>query len=131
MGVGKRGARDGESGNPSIPTTIAGAEYILLIATSFVERCVLRLLAVKRSPPRRSVSNLAPLDPTGRETQRIHCCHRDAGNRILGADENRVCLTCADQNSTVVFPLPVDIITPFLRNPEMLRGVVDSFNHRG
>lgn len=37
----------------------------------------------------------------------------------------------ADQNSTVVFPLPVDIITPFLRNPEMLRGVVDSFNHRG
>lgn len=24
----------------------------------------------------------------------------------------------ADQNSTVVFPLPVDIITPFLRNAE-------------
>ncbi|CNM45507.1 SPFH domain-containing protein/band 7 family protein [Mycobacterium tuberculosis] len=37
----------------------------------------------------------------------------------------------ADQNSTVVFPLPVDIITPFLRNPEMLQGIADSFNHRG
>jgi regulator of protease activity HflC (stomatin/prohibitin superfamily) len=30
----------------------------------------------------------------------------------------------ADQNSTVVFPLPVDIITPFLRHPELLDGVV-------
>jgi regulator of protease activity HflC (stomatin/prohibitin superfamily) len=37
----------------------------------------------------------------------------------------------ADQNSTVVFPLPVDIITPFLRNPESLKGVVENFNHRG
>lgn len=26
----------------------------------------------------------------------------------------------ADQNSTVVFPLPVDIITPFLKHPELL-----------
>ena len=26
----------------------------------------------------------------------------------------------ADQNSTVVFPLPVDIITPFLKNAEVL-----------
>lgn len=41
----------------------------------------------------------------------------------------------ADQNSTVVFPLPVDIITPFLRNPaltgkigEALNGVAD--HHR-
>jgi len=37
----------------------------------------------------------------------------------------------ADQNSTVVFPLPVDIITPFLRHPEMLQGVVENLNHRG
>ncbi|OBJ88436.1 hypothetical protein A9W97_01455 [Mycobacterium gordonae] len=37
----------------------------------------------------------------------------------------------ADQNSTVVFPLPVDIITPFLRNPETLRGVLDNVNNRG
>jgi len=37
----------------------------------------------------------------------------------------------ADQNSTVVFPLPVDIITPFLRHPEILQSVADSFNHRG
>jgi regulator of protease activity HflC (stomatin/prohibitin superfamily) len=40
----------------------------------------------------------------------------------------------ADQNSTVVFPLPVDIITPFLRHPEILRDVSalkeDNFNHR-
>ena len=36
----------------------------------------------------------------------------------------------ADQNSTVVFPLPVDIITPFLRHPELLRGVVDGFGQR-
>ena len=36
----------------------------------------------------------------------------------------------ADQNSTVVFPLPVDIITPFLQHPELLRGVVDGFGQR-
>jgi len=30
-----------------------------------------------------------------------------------------------------VFPLPVDIITPFLRHPEILQSVADSFNHRG
>jgi regulator of protease activity HflC (stomatin/prohibitin superfamily) len=29
----------------------------------------------------------------------------------------------ADQNSTVVFPLPVDIITPFLKHPEILKGI--------
>jgi regulator of protease activity HflC (stomatin/prohibitin superfamily) len=34
----------------------------------------------------------------------------------------------ADQNSTVVFPLPVDIITPFLKNPGALRGIVNSMN---
>ncbi|OBG38105.1 slipin family protein [Mycobacterium sp. E3198] len=37
----------------------------------------------------------------------------------------------ADQNSTVVFPLPVDIITPFLRHPEILQGIADNFGHRG
>jgi regulator of protease activity HflC (stomatin/prohibitin superfamily) len=37
----------------------------------------------------------------------------------------------ADQNSTVVFPLPVDIITPFLRHPEILQGIADSFSNRG
>lgn len=37
----------------------------------------------------------------------------------------------ANQNSTVVFPLPVDIITPFLRDPDTLRGVLDRVNHRG
>lgn len=37
----------------------------------------------------------------------------------------------ADQNSTVVFPLPVDIITPFLRNPDALRGALDAVNHHG
>lgn len=46
----------------------------------------------------------------------------------------------ADQNSTVVFPLPVDIITPFLRNPDVaqglpglpgLRGAADNSSHRG
>ncbi len=37
----------------------------------------------------------------------------------------------ADQNSTVVFPLPVDIITPFLRNPGALQGIVENFNHQG
>lgn len=36
----------------------------------------------------------------------------------------------ADQNSTVVFPLPVDIITPFLRHPELLQSVTDSFQSR-
>jgi regulator of protease activity HflC (stomatin/prohibitin superfamily) len=36
----------------------------------------------------------------------------------------------ADQNSTVVFPLPVDIITPFLRHPELLKGVADGFESR-
>ena len=36
----------------------------------------------------------------------------------------------ADQNSTVVFPLPVDIITPFLRNPQLLQGVADSLDGR-
>lgn len=36
----------------------------------------------------------------------------------------------ADQNSTVVFPLPVDIITPFLRHPELLRSVAESFQSR-
>ena len=35
----------------------------------------------------------------------------------------------ADQNSTVVFPLPADIITPFLKNPAMLEGIASSFNH--
>ena len=29
----------------------------------------------------------------------------------------------ADQNSTVVFPLPVDIITPFMRRPELLKDL--------
>jgi hypothetical protein len=37
----------------------------------------------------------------------------------------------ADHNSTVVFPLPVDIITPFLRNPELLEGIAGSINTRG
>lgn len=37
----------------------------------------------------------------------------------------------ADQNSKVVFPLPVDIITPFLRNPELLQGVVDNVGRPG
>lgn len=32
----------------------------------------------------------------------------------------------ADQNSTVVSPLPVGIITPFLRHPETLQEVVDN-----
>lgn len=40
----------------------------------------------------------------------------------------------ADQNSTVVFPLPVDIITPFLRHPELLEGIAafgkDDVAHR-
>lgn len=37
----------------------------------------------------------------------------------------------ADQNSTVVFPLPVDIITPFLRHPEILQGIADGFGRPG
>lgn len=37
----------------------------------------------------------------------------------------------ADQNSTVVFPLPVDIITPFLKLPEILEGIVGSRDKRG
>jgi regulator of protease activity HflC (stomatin/prohibitin superfamily) len=36
----------------------------------------------------------------------------------------------ADQNSTVVFPLPVDIITPFLKHPEMLDSIASSLNNR-
>ncbi|WP_343708587.1 slipin family protein [Mycobacterium sp.] len=37
----------------------------------------------------------------------------------------------ADHNSTVVFPLPIDIITPFLRHPELLEGIAGSINTRG
>jgi regulator of protease activity HflC (stomatin/prohibitin superfamily) len=37
----------------------------------------------------------------------------------------------ADQNSTVVFPLPVDIITPFLKRPEVLEAIASSLNDRG
>ncbi len=36
----------------------------------------------------------------------------------------------ADQNSTVVFPLPVDIITPFLKHPEVLAEIAGSLNER-
>lgn len=37
----------------------------------------------------------------------------------------------ADQNSTVVFPLPVDIITPFLKHPEVLSDIAESLGeHR-
>jgi regulator of protease activity HflC (stomatin/prohibitin superfamily) len=36
----------------------------------------------------------------------------------------------ADQNSTVVFPLPVDIITPFLRHPEILDRIAGGMNDR-
>jgi regulator of protease activity HflC (stomatin/prohibitin superfamily) len=36
----------------------------------------------------------------------------------------------ADQNSTVVFPLPVDIITPFLKHPEVLESVAGVMNNR-
>lgn len=36
----------------------------------------------------------------------------------------------ADQNSTVVFPLPVDIITPFLKHPEVLGDIASSLNER-
>ncbi len=35
----------------------------------------------------------------------------------------------ADQNSTVVFPLPVDIITPFLRHPEMMEGIASAMKN--
>jgi regulator of protease activity HflC (stomatin/prohibitin superfamily) len=35
----------------------------------------------------------------------------------------------ADHNSTVVFPLPVDI-APFLKRPDMLEAIVNSVNHR-
>jgi regulator of protease activity HflC (stomatin/prohibitin superfamily) len=34
----------------------------------------------------------------------------------------------ADQNSTVVFPLPVDIITPFLKNPTLSEKVGEMIN---
>ncbi len=36
----------------------------------------------------------------------------------------------ADHNSTVVFPLPVDIITPFLKHPEVLSDIASSLNDR-
>ncbi|MDI3315200.1 MAG: slipin family protein [Mycobacterium sp.] len=36
----------------------------------------------------------------------------------------------ADQNSTVVFPLPVDIITPFLRHPEVLHDIAGAIIER-
>jgi regulator of protease activity HflC (stomatin/prohibitin superfamily) len=36
----------------------------------------------------------------------------------------------ADHNSTVVFPLPVDIITPFLKHPEVLTDIANSLNDR-
>lgn len=36
----------------------------------------------------------------------------------------------ADQNSTVVFPLPVDILTPFLKHPEVLEDIASSLNAR-
>jgi regulator of protease activity HflC (stomatin/prohibitin superfamily) len=35
----------------------------------------------------------------------------------------------ADQNSTVVFPLPVDIITPFLKNPQLRQSIATAFNN--
>ena len=35
----------------------------------------------------------------------------------------------ADHNSTVVFPLPVDIIAPFLKRPDMLEAIVSSVNN--
>ena len=37
----------------------------------------------------------------------------------------------AGHNSTVVFPLPVDIITPFLRHPGLLESIAGSINSRG
>jgi regulator of protease activity HflC (stomatin/prohibitin superfamily) len=36
----------------------------------------------------------------------------------------------ADHNSTVVFPLPIDIITPFLKHPEVLSDIASSLNDR-
>jgi regulator of protease activity HflC (stomatin/prohibitin superfamily) len=36
----------------------------------------------------------------------------------------------ADHNSTVVFPLPVDIITPFLKHPEVFEDIASSLNER-
>lgn len=36
----------------------------------------------------------------------------------------------ADQNSTVVFPLPVDIITPFMKLPEILENVTSAMTDR-
>jgi regulator of protease activity HflC (stomatin/prohibitin superfamily) len=36
----------------------------------------------------------------------------------------------ADQNSTVVFPLPVDIITPFLKRPELLEAIASAIDDR-
>ena len=37
----------------------------------------------------------------------------------------------ADHNSTVVFPLRVDISTPFLRHPGLLEGIAGSIHSRG
>jgi regulator of protease activity HflC (stomatin/prohibitin superfamily) len=37
----------------------------------------------------------------------------------------------ADQNSTVVFPLPVDIIGPFLKSPQLLESIARSLNNSG
>jgi hypothetical protein len=36
----------------------------------------------------------------------------------------------ADQSSTVVFPLPVDIISPFLRHPGVLHDIASARNDR-
>jgi regulator of protease activity HflC (stomatin/prohibitin superfamily) len=36
----------------------------------------------------------------------------------------------ADQNSTAVFPLPVDIITPFLKHTEVLEDIASSLTER-
>ena len=36
----------------------------------------------------------------------------------------------ADHNSTVVFPLPVDIITPFLKHPEVFEDIASSLKER-
>lgn len=35
----------------------------------------------------------------------------------------------ADHNSTVVFPLPVDIIEPFLRQPQLVKSIADALNN--
>jgi regulator of protease activity HflC (stomatin/prohibitin superfamily) len=37
----------------------------------------------------------------------------------------------ADQNSTVVFPLPVDIIEPFLKHPRVLESIATALNNSG